>query len=295
MNASPAAVQDLAQNHLLPMLDAMVRQALSAAASTSATNSHGTTTNSSSSNSHGQQQETGLDVLMDGRACAVIMTSLLAISDASKGARQARQEQRSLQGDILASAHSVFKLFLKPQVQATATPQAFGMLAASAAKLRLKNVSQRQLQYLLDGLLAAAAAAQGTHGGAEEDLLKPVHVSQTLWGVATLLSAQGSIPPVSEVQQSMCEVALQLTQDADLYAAAKPVELVNTLSAFVISQAQPPAGLVLDLIRSLGREVNLRRSIPQDLGRSLWTVARLDRGLELRTEDCMPIIDALCR
>jgi hypothetical protein len=230
-------------------------------------------------------------VPIDGRGCAVILTSLLSISDTVRASQQSRHEQRAFQDDLLASAHSVMKLFLTPAVLATATPQAFGMLAASAAKLRLRALSQQQLLQLLQGLLAAAAAVQDT----DPELLQPVHVSQTLWGVATLLSGQGSIPPTADVQQGLCDVALLLTQNEQLYASAKPVELVNTLSAFVIAEAKPPAGLVRDLVQGLRREVNLSRAIPQDLGRSLWAVARLERGAELGPGDCTPIVAALCR
>jgi hypothetical protein len=281
MGASPPAVQDLMQQHLLPLLDSKVKTALAAH---TANPSAGPTTSSSSSH-------TNSEVPMDGRACAVVLTSLLSISDTVRASRQLRHEQRAFQDDLLASAHNTVKLFLTPATLASATPQGFGMLAASAAKLRLQALSQRQLLQLLQGLLTAAAAVQDT----DPELLQPVHVSQTLWGVATLLSGQGCIPPTADVQQGLCDVALLLTQNKQLYAAAKPVELVNTLSAFVIAEARPPAGLVRELVQGLGREVNLSRAIPQDLGRSLWAVARLEQGAELKPADCAPIVAALCR
>lgn len=292
MRAAPAAVLAVLQDTLLPLLDGMLTADLAAATA------HSTNSTSSTSSSIGdtQQHRGATAVRLDGRACAVIITAMQTLTNALKGANQSRQQQRALQDDMTGSAHRIFKLFLAPSVLPTATPQAFAMLAGSAAKLKIRSVSQRQLLALLQGLLGAAAAVQDRPAvPGEPDLLTPQHLSQTLWGVATLLSAQQATPPDPSTQQAMADVALLLTRHAELLATVKPVELCNTLSAFVICEGRPPPGLVADLVRALAEERNLSRAIPQDLGRVLWAVAKLDRGQDVAPEVCLRITSALCR
>jgi hypothetical protein len=290
MRAAPAAVLAALQDTLLPLLDGMLTADLAAAAP------HSTNSTSSTSSSIRDTQHAAAAVRLDGRACAVIITAMQTLTNALKGANQSRQQQRALADDMTASAHRIFKLFLAPPVLSTATPQAFAMLAGSAAKLKMRSVSQRQLLALLQGLLGAAAAVQDSPAvPGEPDLLTPQHLSQTLWGVATLLSAQQATPPDPSTQQAMADVALLLTQHAELLASVKPVELCNTLSAFVICEGRPPPGLVADLVQALAHERNLSRAVPQDLGRVLWAVAKLDRGQDVAPEVCLRITSALCR
>jgi len=303
MHAPRDEVQSLLQDHLLPALNSMLAAAQTAAAAGTSTN---TNTNTSTSTSTGKAyqhtsstSENGTveeEVVLDGRACAVILTSLLSLKDSLRPVQQQQQAyQRHHQAypyqhyNITQLAADLVDVFLSPAVQGTATPQAFCMVAAAAAKLRLRSVSPQQLQQLLRGFLTAAADARIR----SPDLLAAVHVSQTLWGVATLLSAQGQSPPSPGTQQMLCDAALLLTQQPELYAAAKPVELVNTLCAFAIAEARPPPGLVTDLLDAL--EGNLDRAIPQDISRALWAVARTNSGQEAPPRVCVRALSALCR
>lgn len=294
MHAPRDEVQSLLQEHLLPALNSMLAAAQPAAAATTTSTSTGKAHQHTGS-STSDDGDAGNGVVLDGRACAVILTSLLSLKDSMRPVQQQQQAYQRHQAypsqhyNVTQLAADLVDLFLSPAVQATATPQAFCMVASAAAKLRLRSVSPQQLQQLLCGFLTAAADARIR----SPDLLAPVHVSQTLWGVATLLSAQGQSPPSPGTQQMLCDAALLLTQQPELYTAAKPVELVNTLCAFAIAEASPPPGLVTDLLDALA--ANLDRAIPQDISRAMWAVARTNRGQEAPPGVCLRALSALCR
>lgn len=263
MQARDNAKQQVLHEYLLPLLDSKL-----AAASAQQEAPH-----------EPQQQQPQPEPLIDGRACAVIISSLMDLANRLKARAQMQRA-----GD------AVLSYFLRPAVTATATPQGFGMLLGSAAKLRLRPSTQ-QLQQLLSTILTTAEAAQRD----DPELIQPPHVSQSVWGVATMLSAQQLTPPAPALQQLLGQVGLLLTQLPQLYAAAKPVELCNLLSAFVIAECPPPPGLVADVLRGLASDLNLNRSLPRDLSRVLWCVARLDKADETSAEVCLRLVSALCR
>lgn len=109
--------------------------------------------------------------IWDSRSCAVALTALAAL--------HAHQHV-----DALDLSHRLVALFLRPDILQQAIPQGISMVASAAAKLKLR-LDEPVLVQLLQGLQDAAARSP----------LQPMHVSQTLWGVATILVASKHVPP----------------------------------------------------------------------------------------------------
>lgn len=111
---------------------------------------------------------------LDSKSCAVILQSMSLLHTRKRLALPSSIGQR------------LMRLFLQPELRQQAIPQGISMVAAAAAKLRL-NISEMWLARLLQALLMAAE--RGVHR------LTPMNVSQTLWGVATVLAATSETPP----------------------------------------------------------------------------------------------------
>jgi hypothetical protein len=271
--AHPRTLEPLLQQHLLPALDSLMQAADTAEKAAAAQQS------STDSRSQLAQQQRQLD----SQSCAVILQSM------------ARLQECSGLSTPSSIAHELLLQFLQPCLLQQAIPQGIAMVATAAAKLHVP-ARNYHLEQLLAKLLELAADSLAVRSSRVLQL-NPMHVSQTLWGVATMLAAQKRAPPANELLQLFQEVAALLTHpQLQLLQEAKPVEICNTLSAFVIAELSasslPSPKFAAELLGSLAALRNLRKASARDMSRTLWAAAKL--GAEVEAVDCKAIVAMFC-
>jgi hypothetical protein len=101
-------------------------------------------------------------------------------------------QERSSLATPSSVAHELLLLYLQPSLLQQAIPQGIAMVATAAAKLHVpaRNFHLEKLLAALLDLAVGDAAAQSCR----VLQLTPMNVSQTLWGVATMLAAQKRTP-----------------------------------------------------------------------------------------------------
>ncbi|WIA20560.1 hypothetical protein OEZ85_004950 [Tetradesmus obliquus] len=169
------------------------------------------------------------------------------------------------------------------------------MVTTAAAKLHIP-ARDVQLEQLLTALLDLEARRTADSCSRAQQL-EPMYVSQTLWGVATMLAAQKRTPPNGKLLHLFQDVAALLTHpQLQLLQAAKPVEVCNTLSAFVIAElpasSLPSPGFAGELLGCLAALRHLRRASARDISRTLWAAAKL--GAAVEAADCNALVAMFC-
>jgi hypothetical protein len=280
-HSDPRALETVLRQQLLPALETLIEDAEAAAdPTTTAVASEEPDTTTSSRRQPQQQRQHQLD----SQSCAVILQSLSRLQD------------RSRLSAASSVAQSLFMLFLQPKLLQQAIPQGIAMVTTAAAKVQVR-ARNFELEKLLTALLDLAAAAAVVQNSSKAVQISPMHVSQTLWGVATMLAGQKRTPPTDALLQLFTEVAALLTHpQLQLLQEAKPVEVCNTLSAFVIAglpaSSLPGSGFAAELLGHLAALQNLRTAIARDISRTLWAAAKL--GAAVDTADCKALVAMFC-
>jgi hypothetical protein len=279
-HANRRVLEPLLRQQLLPALEASIEETEAAIYPTAVSTGNSSTTSSSSWQSQPQRQQQ-----LDTQSCAVILQSLSRLQDRSGLSAPSSVSQ------------SLFLLFLQPKLLQQAIPQGIAMVATAAAKLHV-HARNYELEQLLSALLdLAAAAAAVTHSSRKVVQLDPMHVSQTLWGVASMLAAQKRTPPTDDLRHLFTAVAALLTHpQLQLLQEAKPVEVCNVLSAFVIAElpasSLPGPGFAAELLERLAALQNLRTASARDVSRTLWAAAKL--AADVDAADCREIVAMFC-
>lgn len=224
----------------------------------------------SGAQSAGDASDTGTQhsASLDARGCAVILSGMSHL-------------QRLRIPAMTTSAQHVLELFLQPKLLQEATLQGVSMVAAGAAKLHL-GVSESALQDILAEFNNKAA----------KDFPQPINISQTLWGVASLLADHHYLPVGKPTSQLFIRTSEQLLQ-AKVLSAANAIEVCNTLSAYAIAELSPSEDLVAALLQQFITVWVMERASSQDLARTIWALARVDADVPLTT--CKTIVSAFCR
>lgn len=271
----PRVLEPLLRQQLLPALDSLIQRA------EAATHLPSAAADSSGLDSSSMQQQQ--QPQLDSRSCAVVLQSL------------SRLQERSGLATPTSTAYGLLLHFLQPSVLQQAIPQGITMVTTAAAKLHIP-ARDVQLEQLLTALLDLEARRTADSCSRAQQL-EPMYVSQTLWGVATMLAAQKRTPPNSKLLHLFQDVAALLTHpQLQLLQAAKPLEVCNTLSAFVIAElpasSLPSPGFAGELLGCLAALRHLRRASARDISRTLWAAAKL--GAAAEAADCNALVAMFC-